>query len=375
MKPLRRTPALPHQHRHIRSLGIERENEPYFFGYDEGPAGEGQVRLDLMYTGLSAGTELTFMKGTNPYLHSRWDEGQGVFIPGEPSARFPVNFLGYMEVGRVIDSRAHGFANGDAVATTFGHKTGHTADPGRDLLLKMPDGIDPMLGIFVAQMGPIAANGILHADADQFGASVPYLGAGVEGRPVLVWGGGTVGLFCALFARQGGASEIVVVDPSPWRQDLARRMGFDAMGEDEAWRHAKSRWHHKAGGRGAEYVFQTRARSDSLNLALRALRPQGTIIDLAFYQGGMDGARLGEEFHHNGLSIRCAQINRMPRQLAHAWDQRRLAQETLHLLADEGDLIREHMITHVVPYDEAPGFLRHLVTDRPEFLQIVFAHE
>ena len=100
-----------------------------------------------MYTGLSAGTELTFMKGTNPYLHSRWDEGQGVFVPGEPSARFPVNFLGYMEVGRVIDSRAHGFSYGDAVATSFGHKTGHTADPGRDLLLKMPDGMDPMLSL------------------------------------------------------------------------------------------------------------------------------------------------------------------------------------------------------------------------------------
>ena len=47
----------------------------------------------------------------------------------------------------------------------------------------------------------------------------------------------------------------------------------------------------------------------------------------------------------------------------------------MQLLADEGDLIRDHMITHVVPYDEAPGFLRHLVNDRPEFLQIVFAHE
>ncbi|WP_205949782.1 zinc-dependent alcohol dehydrogenase [Paracoccus contaminans] len=328
-----------------------------------------------MYTGLSAGTELTFMKGSNPYLHSRWDDWQGVFVPGEPSARFPVNFLGYMEVARVIDSRARGFAYGDIVATTFGHKTGHTANPGHDLLLTMPAGIDPMLGIFVAQMGPIAANGILHADAEQFGAAVPALGAGVEGRPVLVWGGGTVGLFCALFARQGGASEIVVVDPSPWRQDLARRMGFEAMGEDEAWRHAKARWHHKAGGRGAEIVFQTRAHSGSLNLCLRALRPQGTVIDLAFYQGGMDGLRLGEEFHHNGLSIRCAQINRMPRPVAAAWDQRRLAQETLRLLAAEGDLIRREMITHVVPYDEAPAFLRHLVRDRPEFLQVVFQHD
>ena len=88
---------MPHEHRHIRSLGIERAGEPYFFGYDEGPAGDGQVRLDLLYTGLSAGTELTFLKGSNPYLHSRWDDGQGLFMPGEPSARFPVNFLGYID--------------------------------------------------------------------------------------------------------------------------------------------------------------------------------------------------------------------------------------------------------------------------------------
>lgn len=363
---------MPDQHRRIRSLGFEQVNQPWFFAYDEGPAGAGQVRLDLMYTGLSAGTELTFMKGTNPYLHARWDEGRGVFTPDEPSARFPVNFVGYMEVARVIDAQAHGFAPGDVVATTFGHKTGHTADPGHDLLLKMPAGLDPMLGIFAAQMGPIAANGILHADAEEFGAAVPHLGAGVAGRPVLVWGGGTVGLFCALFARQGGASEIVVVDPSPWRRDLARRMGFDALDEDQAWQHAKSAWHGKTGGRGAAYVFQTRARADSLHLALRALRPQGTVIDLAFYQGGLDAVRLGEEFHHNGLAIRCAQINRMPRAVAGAWDQRRLAHETLRLLHAEGDAIRAHMITHVVPFDDAPGFLRHLVADRPEFLQIVF---
>ena len=325
-----------------------------------------------MYTGLSAGTELTFLKGTNPYLHSRWDEDRGVFVPGEPSARYPVNFLGYMEVARILDARAPGFAPGGVVAASFGHKSGHMADPSRDLLVPLPEGFDPMLGIFVAQMGPIAANGILHADAEEFGAAVPRLGAGVAGRPVLVWGGGTVGLFCALFARRAGASAVVVVDPSPFRQDLARAMGFDAMGEEEAWRHAKSAWFSRSGGRGAEVVFQTRARAESLTLALRALRPQGVVIDLAFYQGGMEGTRLGEEFHHNGLSIRCAQINRMPRALAPAWDQRRLAQETLALLRDEGAAVRAHMITHVVPFDDGPDFLRHLVAARPDFLQIVF---
>jgi threonine dehydrogenase-like Zn-dependent dehydrogenase len=374
VKRLGNMPDLPHQHRRIRSLGVESPHNPYFFCYDEGPARAGEIRLDMMYSGLSAGTELTFLKGTNPYLRSRWDEERGVFVPGEPSARYPVNFLGYMEVARVIDSQAAGFRNGEVVATSFGHKTGHTALPDRDLILTLPAGMDPMLGIFVAQMGPIAANGILHADADQFGAAVPFLGAGVAGRPVLVWGGGTVGLFCALFARRAGATEVVVVDPSAWRRDIARRMGFDAMDEEDAWRHAKARWHDRRGERGAGIVFQTRARAESLHLALRALRPQGTIIDLAFYQGGLDGARLGEEFHHNGLSIRCAQISRMPPALAHTWDQRRLAHETLGLLADEGGLIRDHMLTHVVPFGDAPDFLRHLVRDRPEFLQIVLEH-
>lgn len=369
---MRKAPTLPHHHRRIRSLGIERIGEPYFFAYHEDPAGDGQIRLDLLYTGLSAGTELTFLKGTNPYLHSRWDDGRGLFVPGNPSAHFPVNFLGYMEVAKVIESRARGFSNYDIVAASFGHKTGHTVAPDHDLILKLPPSVDPMLGIFVAQMGPIAANGILHADAEQFGAAVPHLGAGVEGRPVLVWGGGTVGLFCALFARKGGASEIVVVDPSAFRQDTARRMGFTAMDEDEAVAYAKAAWHHRVCGRGAEFVFQTRARSKSLNRCLQALRPQGIVIDLAFYQGGMDSLRLGEEFHHNGLSIRCAQINRMPRAVAHAWDQRRLAQETIALLETEGTLIRNHMITHVVPYDDAPNFLRQLIIERPEFLQVVF---
>ena len=278
-----------------------------------------------------------------------------------------------MESARVIDARAPGWQNGQVVGTAFGHKTGHTADPAHDLLVALPDGMDPMLGIFVGQMGPIAANGILHADAEMFGSAVPHLGASLQGRPALIWGGGTVGLFCALFAQAAGASEVVVVDPSPFRQDIIRKLGMIAMDEDAAVAHAKSAWHDRHGGRGAEVVFQTRAHSGSLHRALAALRPQGTVIDLAFYQGGLRDLRLGEEFHHNGLRLICAQINRMPRRLAADWTQGRLALETLRLLDRRGPDIRRHMITHVVSYDEAPRFLERLVSDRFDFLQVVFA--
>jgi predicted dehydrogenase/glycosyltransferase involved in cell wall biosynthesis/NADPH:quinone reductase-like Zn-dependent oxidoreductase len=364
--------GMPPGHRKIRSLGVEAPGRAYFFEYEEGPPADGQVRLDTLYTGLSAGTELTFLKNTNPYFRSRFDGGRGVFIENEPDLHYPVPFLGYMEVARVSESRASGFTSGTTIASAYGHKSGHTADPYHDVLIPLPEGIDPMLGIFVGQMGPIAANGILHADAEAFGAHVPALGAGVNGRPILVIGAGTVGLMTALFARAYGASEVIITDPSEFRRKKAEALGLTAMPEEQAWQHAKARWHDSAMGRGADLVFQTRAHAGSLHTALKALRPQGTVIDLAFYQGGADHLRLGEEFHHNGLNIRCAQINRVPRGLAPLWDRRRLAQATVDLLARDGKAIREHMITHVVPMHEAPAFLTDLVENRPEFLQVVF---
>lgn len=365
-------PGLAPGHRIIRSLGIEAPGRAFFFDYEEAPPGDNQVRLDTLYTGFSAGTELTFMKNTNPYFHSRFDGGRGVFLQNEPDLHYPVPFLGYMEVARVSESRATGFSEGNILATTYAHKTGHTADPFHDVLVPMPDDIDPMLGVFVAQMGPIAANGILHADADALGTNVPTFGAGVAGRHVIVIGAGTVGLMTALFAQKAGALGVIIADPSEFRRKKAEAMGLMAMTEDDAWQYAKARWHNGGNDRGADFVFQTRAHAQSLRVALKALRPQGTVIDLAFYQGGADALRLGEEFHHNGLNIRCAQINRVPRGLDEIWNRRRLAHETIGLLQSHGKTIREQMITHVVPFDDGPQFLADLATNRPEFLQIIF---
>ena len=159
---------------------------------------------------------------------------------------------------------------------------------------------------------------------------------------------------------------------SAFRRQKIEALGLEATTEEAAADLAKSRWHNGAGDRGVDVVFQTRAHAGSLQTALRSLRPQGTVIDLAFYQGGADAVRLGEEFHHNGLSIRCAQIGRVPRGLGFAWNRRRLALETVALLEDVGDDLLAHVITHVVPFDQGPAFLRTLAETRPDFLQIVF---
>lgn len=92
-------------------------------------------------------------------------------------------------------------------------------------------------------------------------------------------------------------------------------------------------------------------------------------------RAGAGELRLGEEFHHNGLAVRCAQIGRVPRGLAHCWDRDRLSGETLDLLRTDGTGIRKHLVTDVLPLAEAPALLADLDCRRRHVLQAVFTFE
>ncbi|MDP9792841.1 NADPH:quinone reductase-like Zn-dependent oxidoreductase [Catenuloplanes nepalensis] len=331
----------------------------------------GPFRVRTLFSGVSAGTELSFVKNTNPALHHGFDTELGLF-GGPADNAYPVTRLGYMEVGVVTSSETPAVATGTTVAMTYGHRTGWTGDPLRDRIVPLPDDLDPILGIYAAHMGPICANGLLHAA----GSAARDLGDGVAGRRVAVTGAGVVGLLTALFARAHGAASVVVLDPSPERRAIAEALGLDTLdtdGPDDPAVVLKTAWRHWAGDRGADVVFQCRGQASALQLALRLLRPQGTVIDLAFYQGGADAVRLGEEFHHNGLSLVCAQIGRVPRGLAGTWDRERLSAATVDLLRRDGDAIRRHLITAVVPFDDAPTLLDDLAARRRQEVQSVLS--
>jgi threonine dehydrogenase-like Zn-dependent dehydrogenase len=342
---------------------------------EQAPVPAGGFRVATLFSGVSAGTELSFVKGTNPALSAGWDAALGLFRPGGADGGYPVARLGYMEVGRVVESRTPALAEGTVVAMTYGHRTGFLGDPVRDRVVPLPDDLDPLLGIYVAHMGPICANGLLHAAADLHGADVRSLADGVRGRRVAVTGAGVVALLTALFARQHGAASVAVLDPTPQRRAVAEALGLETLDPDDGDPAAvlKARWRHTADDRGADVVFQCRGQASALHLALRLLRPQGTVIDLAFYQGGADDLRLGEEFHHNGLSVRCAQIGRVPRGLAPTWDRERLSAATIELLRADGDDIRKHLVSAVVPFATAPVLLTELAERRRHELQVVLA--
>jgi threonine dehydrogenase-like Zn-dependent dehydrogenase len=354
----------------VRTMVVPRPGALEIAETTEPALAEGRFRAETLFTGLSAGTELTWYRGTSPYLSTGWDAELGLFDPQLPAQRYPVTRLGYMEVARVTDSRTTAVPEGAVVAMAYGHSTVVHGDPGTQHVVQLPADLDPLLGIYVAHLGPICANGLLHAAADAGGSD---LGAGVRGRRVLVTGGGAIGLLVALLARVHGAAEVVLMDATPHRRAAAEGLGVDTVADTpDVARQLKSRWRHGVADHGADVAFQCRGQTSALATALRCLRPQGTVVDLAFYTGGADGLALGEEFHHNGLTVRCAQIGRVPRSLASSWNRRRLSAETLTLLAGHGAEVRRHVLTDVVPFDDAPGLFAELSGRRREVISAAF---
>src|SRR6188508_3786004 len=84
------------------------------------PIRDGQFDVETVFSGLSTGTDLSWVKGTNPALHSRWDAELGLFRAGTPNAGYPVATLGYMQVGRVTESATDAVSSGDLLAMTYG---------------------------------------------------------------------------------------------------------------------------------------------------------------------------------------------------------------------------------------------------------------
>jgi threonine dehydrogenase-like Zn-dependent dehydrogenase len=356
--------------RRVQSLGVWAPGEPRILEVEEPEPGEGQAWVSTLWSGVSAGTEVALVRGGDPHHQAGWDRDLRVFGTGSRSG-YPIEGLGYMEVGRVTESRTAVLAEGQLVAMAYGHRTGHCADPARETVVTVPEDLDPLLGVFLAQMGPIAVNGLLHAAAEACGPSAD-VGDGVRDRHVLVTGAGVVGLLTALLARRHGAASVTVTDPSAERLAVAVELGLETEADTgEVWRAVKQRFLHTSGDRGVDVVFQCRGHDGSLATALKCLRPQGSVIDLAFYQAGAGEVRLGEEFHHNGLTLRCAQIGRVPRGMAATWDRARLAAVTLDLLRGRGPDLRHHLVTDVVDFSEGPSLLRDVAAHRRPVLTAV----
>ncbi|MER7868618.1 zinc-binding alcohol dehydrogenase [Streptomyces cellulosae] len=335
--------------RHVEIAEHERE-----------PLPPGHLRVRTRYSGISAGTELTAYRGTNPYLTRTWDPEARLFHEGAAGIEYPVAGWGYSEVGEVVevspelDGTPGLPVTGDLIWGIWGHRSEGIVPAERVIGHTLPDGLDPLAGAF-ARVGAIAYNAVLAGDIHL-------------GEDVAVFGQGVIGLLTTRLAQLSGA-RVTAVDALDGRLGTARRYGahttLNARTDQVA-----ERVREATGGLGADLAIEISGAYPALHEALRSVAVGGRVVASGFYQGDGIGLRLGDEFHHNRVQLVCSQIGGVPPQLSGRWNVERLQQTFLRLVA-EGQVDVTSLVSHVVPAaDAADAYV--LLDERPaEALQVV----
>lgn len=352
--------------------------------YDEAPLVSGQVRVATLHSGISAGTELSTYRGTNPHLHKRWDTSLRLFTPrAENTTTYPVRDLGYEEVGRVVERGpdVSEVALGDVVFGTWGHRSQHVLNASDARDRRLPPGLDPLAGIF-SHIGSTALNGV-HDGGPRIGETVAVFGLGVLGQIV------------AQLAKRSGA-RVIGIDALPARLRMAQELGAvdvvievpsadavpvaaqDASSETFAGASAdaapagdiSSYLRDLTDGRGADVAFEVSGNVTALHQAIRSVAYAARVVAMGFYQGGAAALSLGEEFHHNRVTLVSSQISGVAPERSYRWSRLRLAQTVMRLQAD-GTLHLTPLVTHRFPLEAASEAFALLDHDPAAALQVV----
>ena len=145
------------------------------------PLAADEVRISTLYSGISAGTELTAYRGTQPLHHEEVGRRSSPVRRRRHELRVPGQRLGLRRGrrGRRGRRRRRRRAVGDVVWGTWGHRTETVQNGERAAKRSARPGADPRIGIF-SHIGAIALNVVLDADI-HVGETVAVFGLGVPG--------------------------------------------------------------------------------------------------------------------------------------------------------------------------------------------------
>jgi 2-desacetyl-2-hydroxyethyl bacteriochlorophyllide A dehydrogenase len=335
---------------HQRTVGFE--------SYDDPPLHPYEVRLRTLYSGISAGTELTAYRGSNPYLHKQWDASRKLFISAEqPSLMYPVSGWGYEEVGEVVElgSEVQGVSIGDVIFGAWGHRTHHIVEENYARDRVQAKSLDAIFGVF-SQIGAIAINGVHDARIR-------------IGDTVVVFGMGTLGQIVGQLAKRSGA-KVIGVDRFEKRLEIAHQSGAADIVLNADHGEIAERIRAITDNRGADVAIEVTGSTNALNQAVRSVTYSAKVIALGFFQGESAGLFLGEEFHHNRINIVGSQISGTDPELTYRWNRLRLTQTFMRLQSD-GIIDLKPVISHLIPFDDGGEAFRILDQEPENALQVV----
>lgn len=323
------------------------------------------VRAEAILSGISHGTELNFYRGTAPFYNKIFDMKLRVFLEGHNFSSYPIK-SGYEWLGKIIaiGERVNNFKVGDLVHLPLGHRTTHTfADNWQTnygVVKPLPEGFNPDDSVFLALAG-VGLQAVHDAHIK-------------VGDRVVVFGLGTIGLFTIQLARLNGATWIDAVDPIPARRALAKKLGanevYDPI-EQNIGKEIKSLGPEG----GPDIAIEVSGNYNALHDAIRSVRMAGTVVAAGFYQGDAVGLRLGEEWHHNRVTMYSSMgVWKCPHRDYPSWNRARI-HETIKTLFQEKKLNIDGFITHRIPFQKASEAYELIDKNPKEVIKVVLTYQ
>ena len=222
------------------------------------------------------------------------------FLLGLPNAqgRYP-SYPGYSNLGVVIDNGrdVDGYKIGDRVVSSKGHTSHFVATP--DSLLKVTEAtLSSEEGVFF-NLCTIAMQGVRKAKIEL-------------GEPVLVLGGGLIGLFAMQLAKLSGGLPVITADLSDNRLQLATQVGADYTLNPEA-EDLNDQLDSITGGKGLAVVIEATGHPPVVNTALQLADWHGRVVLLASTRGETERVNFYRDVHGKGLTVLGAHNSVRPR--------------------------------------------------------------
>lgn len=216
------------------------------------PVGE-EILVRSTLSGVSVGTELAVYRGTiNTLQNNRW--GYWTEYPISP---------GYELVVQVekLGPETCDVREGDRVVCHAPHGT-HATVGQQDYVVVPPNVGDEEATL--AMLGATTAHGFRKARL-------------LYGERVLVLGLGVVGLLSADHARRGGAGQLLVADPLPWKRKVAEERGH-SFGLDPTADTFEEELLDATRGHGVDLVIEGAGNAAAIDSALRSVRRGGRVL-------------------------------------------------------------------------------------------------
>lgn len=307
--------------------------------------GAGEILVRSICALVSTGSEMNMYRG----------EGNLPGIEMIPNSRgtvpFPVSF-GYQQVGQVEQAGPGSrFQVGDRVFCIHPHHDAFVVAD--DFAVRIPDILEPARAAF-AGLFTVALNAAV---------TTPV----VVGDCAAVSGLGIIGSFMGALARRT-ASRLVLIERDAHRRQLAKWIGADLAVSPEEAREAID---ELTDGRGVDIFYEVSGAPAALQTAIDNTAVEGTITALSWYGTRPAQLRLSPEFHLRRHKIVSTGPG-MPPAIAPRWTRDRMMAVAFDFLAENA--ADELLITHRVPFGEAPKAFEILDTRLSEAMGVLIEH-